>query len=371
MTSRKKRIILVLSFIVTILLVLVILRFINAAGESSRRPAMIPNVVVSNPGRGEISRSISLTGDILPIQQANIYSKVSGNIEKIYVDIGISVRQGQVLAIIDTTIYSQNVRQALGVLMQAEANLQNAKVNLERNQSLFEQKLIAKQDVDNSKTTYDVSNAQREAANATYKNILTQLSYCKVTAPFSGSITKRFLDAGAYVTASTSAPSSTLFTIMDIDKVKVFANIPEKNVPDLSQVFEANIKIDAYPDETFKASIRRASEAIDLSTRTMQIEIDINNENHKIKPGMFANINLVLEKKHDVLILPINVVLKDDSGNFVYTVTKDTISQRKYVTIGIQQESNYEIVSGISDSDKVVVVGQSLIKDKMKVRLTR
>jgi len=371
MTKRKKRTLIFISLIAVVFIFLIFLRIKENYSESSRRPAMIPNVVVDTPSRGDVFRTLNLTGDILAFQQANIFSKVSGNIEKIYTDIGEYVSKGKMLALIDTAIYAQNVRQALGVLMQAEANMQNAKMVYERNTSLLDQNLIARQDVDNSKTAYEIADAQREAASANYKNALTQLSYCKIIAPFSGYITKRLLDAGAYVSANISSPSSVLFVIMDIEKVKVFANIPEKNVPVLKDVKSVIVTTDAYPQKVFNAVLSRISEAVDLATRTMQVEINIDNHERLLKPGMFATVNLVLEKKSNVIVLPNNIILKDDGGQYVFKISSDSIVFKQYVKIGIQEENRSEIISGVNETDKIVTIGQTLINDKMKVRITK
>ncbi|MHB9013325.1 MAG: efflux RND transporter periplasmic adaptor subunit [Ignavibacteriaceae bacterium] len=366
---QKKKIYISFSIIGIIILVLVVLKIVRTISEASKRPVAIPSVVVSNAKRGEIIRSESLTGDILPIQQASVYPKVTGNIEKIYVDIGDKVGKGQLLALIDTTIYSQNAKQARANYIQASANLENSKLSYDRNKSLFAQNLVAKQDLDNAKTAYDVSLAQKEAAFANYNNALIQLSYCRVTAPFSGYITKRFLDPGAYV-SPTNPSGAILFTLMDVSLLKSIINIPEKDVPDVSKILEIRVTADALPNIVYKATIKKISEAVDLSTRTMAVEVDINNFNNQLKPGMFATITLVMEKKDNVLILPNQVVLNNDTGNFIFVVNPDNTVHRRYIKVGIQQDNKDEILSGITEQDKIVFVGQSLIKDNMKVKPT-
>jgi len=366
---QKKKLYISFSIIGIILLLLVVLKIVRSITEASKRPVAVPTVVVSNAKRGEIVRSESLTGDILPIQQASVYSKVTGNIEKIYVDIGDRVKKDQLLALIDTTIYSQNAKQAHANYLQALANLENSKLSYERNKSLFAQNLVAKQELDNSKTAYDVASAQKEAAFANYNNALIQLGYCKVTAPFSGYITKRFLDPGAYV--SSSNPSgAVLFTLMDVSMLKSIINIPEKDVPDVSKILEIRVTADALPNSVYKAKIKKISEAVDLSTRTMAVEVDIDNFNGQLKPGMFATITLVMEKKENALILPNQVVLNNDSGNFVFVVGQNKTVHRKFITVGIQQDSKDEILSGITEKDQIVFVGQNLIKENMKVNPT-
>lgn len=341
---------------------------INAASE---KPRPIPPVEVAHPTRGTIFKSLSFNGDVNPIQQASIYSRVSGNIEKIMVDIGDYVHRGQLLAVIDSTIYSQNAHQALAAYMQAKASFENARLIYERNKSLLEQNLIAKQDFDNSETAYKVAKAQAEAAKANYSNAETQLSYCQITAPFNGYITRRFLDPGAFVSASVGSPGSTLFTLMDMSTVKVFVNVLEKDIPTLRSVNEAEVTVDAYPGKIFRAIIRRVSQQVDLSTRTMPVEVDIKNPGNILKPGMFSSVNLILDKHNNALIVPSQYVMHDENGDFVFTVSSDTVVHKTYVKIGFREDNQDEILGGITETTLVVSAGQDIVRDGMKVRLTR
>ncbi|HVO74311.1 MAG TPA: efflux RND transporter periplasmic adaptor subunit [Ignavibacteriaceae bacterium] len=380
MTIKKRYLIISSAFILFIIIIVV--KLLTSAPE--RRPSLIPAVSAGKIIKGEIERSETLTGNILPIQQADIYPKVSGNIEKIYVDIGSRVSNGEILALIDTTIYSQNMKQALGNYMQAQANYENSKTNFERNKVLFEQNLISKQELDNAQTSMDVTESQKESSKAAYTNALTQLNYCRITAPFSGYITKRSFDPGAYVTAG-SSQSSSLFTIMNVDKLKSIVNVPEKIVPLLDRIKGIEIRADALPDTiVFGAELKRISEAVDLNTRTMAVEVDIDNSKsqsgkpsrsadsfNQLKPGMFASIKLIIEKKKNALILPDQVIMNDDQGNYVFVLNHDTTVSKKYIRLGIQQNNRNEVLSGLDENDNIVFQGQNLIADKMKVRVAK
>ncbi|TAL69159.1 MAG: efflux RND transporter periplasmic adaptor subunit [Bacteroidetes bacterium] len=369
--QRKKKIIISGLVLLIILIVVVYLRIRQNNSEISKRPPQITNVVLGKVSYGEMIQTESLTGDILPIQQANIYSKVSGNIEMVYVNIGDFVKDGQILALIDTTIYSQNANLANANYNQQLANFANAKLNYERNKSLLEQNLISKQEADNSKTSFDVAQSQKDAAYANYLNAKTLLSYCKIKAPFSGYITKRYFDAGVYVASSANSPGSTLFILMSSDQLKAIVNLPEKDVRLLPKVQDILVSADALPGEQFKAKINKVSEAVDLSTRTMQIEIFIENPNKELKPGMFANIEIILDRKNNVMILPNDVVQSDEKGNFVFVVKSDSSAHKSYVETGISHDNKYEIKSGISESDRIVITGQQLVKDGSKVRIIK
>jgi len=371
MTKKKKIGLVVIVSLSIVLIIAAYLRVRQNAAEASARPPMIASVILGKVSSGDIEKTETLTGDILPIQQAEIYARVSGNIEKIYVDIGDYVRAGQVLALIDTTLYSQNAKQAYANYTLAAANLENAKINNERNSSLFKQNLIAKQDADNARTAYEVALAQKEAAYSAYKNSMTLLGYCKVTAPFPGYITKRAFDAGAYVSLSVNGLGSVMFTIMDYDRLKAVVNLPEKDIAFLSDVLDIKVVADALPGQSFNARLSKSSGAVDMSTRTMQTEILIENTNKQLKPGMFASIEFTLARKSDALRLPNDVILEDKKGDFVYVVNQDTIAFKKYISIGIETDTQVEVLSGISDNDKIVFSGQTLVKNGAKVRIIK
>jgi RND family efflux transporter MFP subunit len=367
MSTKKKSV----YFLIIIVIVVGFVALKMATSDTEKRGIPVPFVVKGNAVRGEIVNSLSFTGDIMPIQQATIYSKVSGNLERIFVDIGSVVSQGQVLALIDTTIYSQNAKQANASYYQADVSYQNNKINYERSKKLFEQNLIARQDLENAKTLMDGSLAQEQAAYANYSNAVTQLSYCKVTAPFSGIITKRYFDQGAYINSTGTSPNSSLYILMNVTQLKSYVNVPEKNVPLLDKVTGLIVTADAIPKVTFRAIIKKISGAVDLTTRTMQIEIDIENPDKMLKPGMFANITMVMDKKENALILPNQVVIDDDRGSFVYLLKPDSTVEKRYVQIGIRRDTTYEVLSGITQNDPLIFVGQSLVKDKMKVKIAK
>ncbi|MGC8652757.1 MAG: efflux RND transporter periplasmic adaptor subunit [Candidatus Kryptoniota bacterium] len=367
----KRRLYLYSVAFILIVLVLVYLRIKADINAASEKPRAVPPVEVAYPVRGTIYKSLSFNGDVNPIQQASIYSRVSGNINDIMVNIGDYVHRDQLLAVIDSTIYSQNVRQALAAYMQARASFENAKLIYERNKSLLEQNLIAKQDFDNSETAYKVAKAQEEAAKANYNNAETQLSYCRITAPFSGYITRRFLDPGSFVSASLGSPGSTIFTLMDMSTVKVFVNVLEKDIPAIQNVNEVEVTVDAYPGRIFRAHIRRISQQLDLSTRTMPVEVDIKNPDNVLKPGMFSNVNLILDKHDGALIVPSQYVMHDEKGYYVYTLSADTVVHKAYVKLGLTEDNRDEILGGITDNTLVVSSGQDIVRDGMKVRLTK
>ncbi|MFZ1082235.1 MAG: efflux RND transporter periplasmic adaptor subunit, partial [Candidatus Kryptoniota bacterium] len=275
MNTNRKRAYAFISGAVILLALFTYFRIRANANDPARNARPIPTVLISTAKRGSISKTIQFTGDIDAYQTANIYPKVNGNLEEEFVNIGDYVQKGQLLALIDTTIYSQNLGQARGNYMQAEATLTNTKITYERNKSLLDQNLIAKQDLDNSETAYKVAQAQEEAAAATYKNAVTQLGYCKIESPFAGYITRRYFDPGVYVTTSTNSQGSTLFLLSEIQRVKIMVNVLEDDVQYLRDISIADVSVDAYPNQVFKGRITRVSQQFDLATRTMPVEVDL------------------------------------------------------------------------------------------------
>jgi membrane fusion protein (multidrug efflux system) len=307
-------------------------------------------VKVDQPKRETIEYVVKLTGDIMPIQQASIYSKVGGNLEQEFVNIGDYVREGQLLAIIDTTLLAQQVEQAYATYM-------NDSLQYVRSQKLYEDTLAAETDLENAQTTFKV-------AQANYNDARTQLEYAHITAPFAGFITKRYFDPGALV----NPDNSILFDLMNIDKMKSIANILEGDISLVSDKTEAIITVDAFPGKQFRGLVARMSDAVDLTTRTMAVEIDIPNPEHLLKPGMFGNVTLILAEHSNALTVPTDAVLKDGVGEFVL-VESGNVARRKDVKIGGEQNSRTEIVSGLADTDTVITTGQQFARDGAAVRI--
>ncbi len=371
MSKNRKRVYYITAGTIIILAVFVYLRLRANAADAAKVLRPVPTVEIDAPRHGTIERTLSFTGDIEANQEATIFPRVNGNIEDEYVNIGSYVTKGQILALIDTSVYSQNARQARGIYLQAKATLENDKLTYERNKSLLSQNLVAKQDLDNSEAAYKVALAQEEAAAASLKNAEIQLGFCRVDAPFSGYITRRFFDPGTYVTSSTNSSSSTLFYLADINRVKVLVNVLEENIPILPKIEDVQITVDAYPDKVFHGKLTRISQQLDLSTRTMPVEVDINNPQGLLKPGMFANVNCVYDKSDNSILLPTQVVMNDESGDYVYTLGPGDIVHKKYVKVGVTHDNEDQIVSGLNDSDKVLLMGYNMVHNGMRVRVAR
>ena len=301
-------------------------------------------VKIEPPHNETVYYDLKFNGDVIPVQQATIYSRVSGNLDRVHVNIGDYVHEGQLLALIDTTeLYLQ--------VQQTAASFENARLAHERNIDLVKENLIAKQDVDNSE-------AAMKVAKANYETAEKHMEYARITAPFSGYITKRYFDPGVNITAN----NATLFTLMSLEAMKIIINVLEKDVPHIATGKSVEITVDAYPGKKFEGFITRISQEVDLSTRTMAVEVDIPNKEHVLKPGMFASARIVIDQHEGAITVPTYALLKDDKGPYVY-VTDGTKARRISITLGIEQQSRTEILTGLTGKEQLITTGQQFVRD--------
>jgi membrane fusion protein (multidrug efflux system) len=307
-------------------------------------------VKVSKPERQLMTNEIQYDGNVVAIQQTSIVSKVSGSLEQVLVDIGDAVQKNQVLAVIDSV---ESYQQAL----EAEATYGNNELNYQRTKELLDQNLVAKEVLDNAETAMKTSKAIYELAKTT-------LGYTRILAPFSGYITSRYVDPGALI----SANNTELFTLMDLSSLKVTINVLEKDTPLIPTLKKAAIVADALPEIKFEGKIARYSHAVDQTTRTMKVEIDVPNSNLLLKPGMFVTATIIISEHPDAITVPTAAAMKDNQGSYVYVVEED-IARRAPVQTGIQQNNMTEIVSGLTGDEDVITTGQHLARDGAPVKV--
>jgi multidrug efflux pump subunit AcrA (membrane-fusion protein) len=372
-------------------------------------------VQISPVVRKNLTYSLYITGDIAPLMQVDLFPKVSGYLEKIYVQIGDSVRLGQIIAQIDRAEFLQKVkeveakvaqakaqyaeleagtrtediRQAEEAVKQAQSRFNNAKFQRERVEALYNRQVISKKEADVSEMDYNVAEAQLASAEQHLKMfkegarpevkaaslgklkemeaILAQeqirLQNTQIVAPFSGEIVRRNVDNGALVSSSTP-----LVTLVHLETLKVVANVLEKDIAFVKSGMKAKILTEAYPEKPFEGTIVRINKALDLATRTLQVEINIPNPGHLLKSGMFAKIDLVLAEKTEALAIPIEAVLEEGGKQFVFVIEGNQ-AFRKPVVTGVEKDQLIEVVEGLKDGDKIVVKGQGSLRDQSVIRV--
>jgi RND family efflux transporter MFP subunit len=368
------------------LVALVAFRLVSSGAKKDPRKERVVTVGTMMPVRKDLDVHLTYTADIQPYQQVNIFSRVDGYISKIYVDKGDYVKADQLLVEVDHTDYVHSVNRAKANLEAARANvvsqeatIRNAKLNLDRMRTLIKNEYVSQQDVDNAQAAYDVAVAHIESLRAqvhqmevALQQAETSLTYSYIRAPFAGSISVRNLDAGAFVsgsTGSTSTLSRGILVLQDITTVRVLVDVVEQDVPLVKLGQTAELRADAYPGRVFTGKVTRVVQALNPSTRTMTVEVDIPNPDRALKGGMFARVELHVGRHENALQIPIDAVTRLEADQYVYTV-QDGKARKVPVELGIRSNGLIEITKGLTGTDPVIVSGKDLVTDAVKVEPT-
>jgi RND family efflux transporter MFP subunit len=328
------------------------------SGQTDQRVAQAVPVQVMKPQRRDVAWTLTLPANISPWYQATLYAKVPGYLKWMGADKGDVVKKGQLLAVIDAPEVEEQYRQA-------EADHSIKKVTYERLHSVWKENpdVIAKQDV-------DVAQAAADAAKHLMDNRRTMLNYTKVYAPFSGVITARFADPGALIqSAAVSATQAVpLYTIMDLDTVRIYVSVPQEVALLAKPGLPVTITFKEAALQEFKGSITRTTEALDPATRTLLVEIDMPNKERKLQPGTFVNATLYLRRHADALVVPpAAIVTGGAKGKSVFVV-----HQGKAHLIPIKTDIDdgvwVEVVEGLTGEEEIIVVGKSGLTEGQAVK---
>ena len=179
-----------------------------------------------------------------------------------------------------------------------------------------------------------------------------------VESPINGIVGNMYLDKGEDVTHNTVVAQ-----IVDMDVVEVRVNVVERDLPRIKEGQSSEIMVDAYPDGVFKGSVERVSPVVDINSRTALVEIKIPNDNHRLKPGMFARIKILIDKKEDALIIPQDAIIKEDSSNYVFVVKADSKAHRQKIEVGLNENNRFEVIKGLGENELVVTMGNVNLKE--------
>ncbi len=318
--------------------------------------------------RGEIKDEYKIIGDILPYKQVTVFSELPGIVKKIFVNEGDYVNKGQLIALLDCKEYELQFKSAKAALEVAQIKFNNAKTEFERAKKLYKQDAISRQKYDMSKYAFEAAKAGIKQAQSSFQALEEKISKCKIKAPISGIIAKKFQDEGEMIVATSMMKTSPLVTIIQIDKVKVKTSLPSIYYSKTNKNIEITITNDVYPDKIWKAKISKISPIIDPLSRSFDIEMVIENENFLLKPGMFANVNIIFEHKKDALLVPRESVIIEGNKSYVFTV-ENGISKKINVKTGIITYKKVEIISGLKEGQLVVTFGARRLKEGMKVKV--
>jgi membrane fusion protein (multidrug efflux system) len=327
--------------------------------SSTPAPPSLPQMAVriTPVKKGEATRSITLPANIEAYQQATLFAKVTGYIKAVNVDKGDAVKESAVLAEIE-------VPELLADRARYQAEAEIAALDYRRTSEAQKKApdLIVAQSVDEAKSKADVAKANLERTE-------TLLGFTKIVAPFSGVVTRRNVDSGAFVAAATSTSSAPMFTVMDFSKVRVQAPVPEIEVPNIKAGLTVKVAVEELKESPFQGTVTRFSHALDEATKTMLAEIELPNPKGDLRPGMYANVRIIVERKPDCLIIPVEALLVEKARNSVFTIA-DNKAKRVTVKTGFNDGGSVEILDGVKLDDRVILLGKQPPTDGQPVTVT-
>ena len=322
--------------------------------EQTERMA-ITYVSVIHPSVVAGGSELVLPGSLNSFVQAPIYARTNGYLKKWYKDIGAQVKQGDLLAEIETPEVDAQLAQARADLSTAQANVKLAGTTAERYQELLKSDAVSKQEVDNYNGEFAARQAMVQSAEANVKRLEELESFKRVFAPFSGVITQRNVDIGTLITAGSGGGSKEMFDLAQIDPLRVFINVPQAYAPSMHLGLKACLELTEFPSRRFCGQVARTSNSIDPSTRTLLTEVDVPNPSNTLLPGEYAQVHFDAQLSGQRLSLPINALLFRPEGTLVAAVGADNRLTLKKLTIGRDFGNSVEVLQGVELNDSLVV----------------
>ena len=317
------------------------------------RELAVPTVAVIAPERGAPQQEIVLPGTMQAFTDAGIYARVPGYLRKWYVDLGTPVRAGQLMADIDTPEIDQQLDQARADLATAEANARLAQTTAERYRDLIKTDSVSRQDLDNANGNLEARTTAVTSAAANVRRLAQLKAFGKITAPFDGVVTARNTDVGALIDSGSNAKE--LFHVAAVHRLRVFVNVPENYSRAARQGIKADLTLSEFPGRSFTGTLVRTAQAIDVSSRTLLTEIDVENPKGELLPGSYAEVHLKLPGEATTFKLPINAIIFGTEGVRIALVGADGKVQLQPVTLGRDYGNSVEVVSGLSGSERVII----------------
>ncbi len=315
----------------------------------------ITSVSVIWPKQTAPAQELILPGNVQPFITSPIYSRTNGYLKKWYFDIGAHVKQGQLLAVIETPEVDQQLQQARSNLLTAQANLELASITKTRYQGLLKSNAVSQQDADNAVGTYNANKAIVEADKAAVEQYSALVSFEKIYAPFDGVITARNTDIGDLINSGNNGNVKTdLFHMAQPGTLRVYVNVPEEYSQGVKVGMTADLSLAEFPGRKFQGKLVRTAEAINQTTRTLLIEVDVANPSGALLTGSYTEVHLKIPTQASTLLLPVNTLIFRSEGLHV-GVVKDGRVVLTAVTPGHDFGNQIEIVAGLNPNDQVIV----------------
>jgi RND family efflux transporter MFP subunit len=320
-----------------------------------------------HPHRGEVYRFINLPGEVRPLYEVTLFAKVDGYLEKLTVDKGDSVKAGDLIADIDVPELRANL-----VKYKAELELAQAEFKQMSDMATNNATNMPASDSEAAKNRLAVASGKLAVAKGNVQYTESLLKYARVTAPFGGIITRRYVDPGAYIpvpNAASTPEAAAIVNLTDFKTLRMQVAVPETEATHIKVGQSIRWTADDYPGEHFDGTVTRAYWALDKATKTMLTETQMANPGMKLQPGMLVNARIGIDKKGDAMVLPVEALVKEKTNSFVY-IFNDGKAKKALVTVGFNDGTNVEIVAGVKPADLAIVPGQQALRDGQLVKVT-
>ena len=355
----------------------------EAALETETTQAAAPFVEVVHPVGDAPDQTLVLPGQTTAFVDTPIYARASGYLKSWNYDIGAHVKRGNVLAQIETPELDQQLREAQAQLAQneaavsqAEANMDLAKLTSGRTSELVRQGWNSRQQGDQDRLTYTASTAAVNVARANVRVAQAQVdrleeltAFERVTAPFDGVITARNTDVGALINAGAGGPATELFHMAATRTLRIFVAVPEVDAPDLHPGHTAAVTFDEYPGQVFHGALARTDSAINPASRTLLVEVDVDNSDGKLLPGAYAFVHFTLKRRRHSVVIPANTLLFRSEGLRVALV-RNGVAELVPITIGRDYGDRVEVLTGLDATDEVILNPSDSLVSGVAVRLS-
>jgi RND family efflux transporter MFP subunit len=329
----------------------------------------IPTVAVIHPTTESAEEDVVLPGTLAAFVESPIYARTNGYLKKWYHDIGSQVKQGELLADIDTPEVEQQLAQARADLATSRANANLSAITARRFAELLKTDGVSKQEVDNAAGDLAAKEAAVQSAEANVRRGEDLKSFQQVRAPFSGVITRRNVDTGTLVNAGNGGSAQQLFFLAQTDPMRVYVTIPESYSPAIRAGLGAYLELAQYPGEKFEGKVVRKSDAIDPATRTMLTEVDVPNKTGRLLPGGYAQVHLEVKVAGGRLQVPVNALLFRSEGLRAVVIDANHKTHLQPLTVGRDYGTTLEVLAGLKASDWMVLNPADSLEEGQEVRV--
>jgi RND family efflux transporter MFP subunit len=355
---------------VGLVLIIVLWLLLRSHPAAATTDAPAPVVPVAKVDRQDLYNEVTIPGEFRPYVEAELHAKVSGYLDKINVDFGDKVKAGQLLAILEVPELHDELNASIAAEQRAEADYTNAHLIYDRLDRVNHEhpNLVAQQDIDTAEANDSTAIAAVASAKADVGKYQSLFDYTHITAPFDGVITRRYADPGALIQAGTSSDvqARALLRLSDNYRLRLDFPVSVQDVHYIRVGDRIDVQVESLGAKTFIGTVTRFTDQVNDDTRTMITEIEVPNPNLEIIPGMYATVNLKLERQPNALAIPIQAVPPGQTSS-VYVIDSNNEIEERPITLGLETPSEYQVLSGLKEGELVLVGNRSIAKPGEKV----